>query len=261
MKMNVLLLLLALPLAGQQQVRVVTYNIHHAEGTDGKIDAERIARVIRSADPDFAAVQEVDVRTARVEKADLVHDLARLTGLHAVFGRTIDHQGGWYGNAVLSRWPLNGFVNHEMPFTPGREKRGVLEALSNAGFRFLATHLDTSEGDRLPAVRRIHELVAERGDLPMILAGDLNATLGSATMNALLEDWSTASLGEPLPTIPSAKPARQIDYVLFRPAARWRVVEVRVLDEPVASDHRPVLAVLELLADAGPAPARSVPKQ
>jgi endonuclease/exonuclease/phosphatase family metal-dependent hydrolase len=46
--------------------------------------------------------------------------------------------------------------------------------------------------------------------------------------------------------VPVRTPLRQIDYVLFRPATAWKVIDVRVLDEAVASDHRPLLAVLEL---------------
>jgi hypothetical protein len=53
---------------------------------------------------------------------------------------------------------------------------------------------------------------------------------------------------EIFPTIPVGKPARQIDYVLFRPARRWRTREVQVLDEVVASDHRAILAVIELVS-------------
>ena len=45
-------------------------------------------------------------------------------------------------------------------------------------------------------------------------------------------------------TFPADKPDRRIDYVMYRPANKWKVVEVRVLDEAVASDHRPVLTVL-----------------
>lgn len=245
----ILMLTLAAAAFGQgMQVRILTYNIHHAEGTDAKIDAARIAAVIQSADPDFVAVQEVDVRTTRVAGADLAHQLAARTGLHAVFGKTIDYRGGWYGNALLSRWPLHGFVNHEMPSSPGRERRAVIEGTTGSGFHFLATHLDVTEPDRLLAVGRIAEIVASRpADLPMILAGDLNAAAGSATMDELFKDWSNAIGEDPLPTYPAAKPTRQIDYILFRPAARWRVVEARVLDEAIASDHRPLLAVLELV--------------
>jgi endonuclease/exonuclease/phosphatase family metal-dependent hydrolase len=48
-------------------------------------------------------------------------------------------------------------------------------------------------------------------------------------------------------TFPSGEPVKWIDYVLVRPADRWEVVEVRVIEERVASDHRPLLAVLRLL--------------
>lgn len=242
-------LLFAVSVFGQQsRVRILTYNIHHGEGTDTKIDAARIAAVIQAVDPDFVAVQEVDVRTTRVAGADLAHQLATRTGLHAVFGKTMDYRGGWYGNALLSRWPLQGFVNHEFPHAPTREPRAVIDGLTGEGFHFLATHLDITEPDRLLAAARLAAIVDEHpAGMPMILAGDLNATPGSATMNELLKAWTSAALDSPLLTSPATKPVRQIDFILFRPAGRWRVVEARVLDEAVASDHRPLFAILELV--------------
>lgn len=237
-------------LAGQQ-LTVMTYNIHHGEGADGTIDLGRIARVITAAAADLVALQEVDVRTQRAGSADQAHELARLTRMHVVFGRTIPYQGGLYGNAVLSRWPVNGFVNHPLPFTPGREKRGILDAEIEypglAAFRFLATHFDITAADRRGAAARLGEILTERpSGPPMILAGDLNDVPGSESLAALGDDWRSATAGQALPTSPAAGPKRQIDYILFRPAARWRAVAVRVVDEPVASDHRPLVAVLEL---------------
>jgi endonuclease/exonuclease/phosphatase family metal-dependent hydrolase len=237
-------------LAGQQ-LTVMTYNIHHGEGADGKIDLERIARVITDVAPDLVALQELDIRTQRAGGADQAHELARLTRMHVVFGRTIPYQGGLYGNAILSRWPANGFVNHPLPFTPGREKRGILEAEIEcpglAAFRFLATHFDITAADRRSAAARLGEILRERpSGLPMILAGDLNDIPGSRSLAALGDDWHSTTAGGVLPTSPAAGPKRQIDYILFRPAARWRVVAARVVDEPVASDHRPLVAVLEL---------------
>lgn len=243
-----LLLLLSFLSAGQtRQIRFLTYNIHHAEGTDGKLDAARIAAVIRRADPDFAAIQEVDVRTERVKGADLALELGHLTGMHAVFGKTIDYQGGWYGNALLSRWPINGFTNRPLPGRPEREKRAVLVADTGGGFTLLATHLDITEPDRLLAAGRLREIVREQpAGHAMVLAGDLNAAPGSATMKALLEDWTAGAQAEGLATIPAAQPTRQIDFVLFRPAGRWKLLEAKVLEEAVASDHRPLLVILEL---------------
>ena len=59
-------------------LRVLTYNIHHAAGTDGKVDIERIARVIQSAKPDLVALQEVDQATKRSGGVDQLARLAEL---------------------------------------------------------------------------------------------------------------------------------------------------------------------------------------
>jgi endonuclease/exonuclease/phosphatase family metal-dependent hydrolase len=56
--------------------------------------------------------------------------------------------------------------------------------------------------------------------------------------------WTRAN-AEVMPTIPTRKPARQIDFILSRPVNGWKVVEMKVLDEALASDHRAILAVLE----------------
>jgi endonuclease/exonuclease/phosphatase family metal-dependent hydrolase len=65
-------------------------------------------------------------------------------------------------------------------------------------------------------------------------------------MKLLAEQWAVASRSKP--TFPVSEPRKSIDHVLVKPAARWRVVESRVIDEPVASDHRPVLVTVELLS-------------
>ena len=56
----------------RRAVRVLTYNIHHGEGMDGKIDLERIAAVIKRLEPDVVALQEVDVKTTRSQGVDQV---------------------------------------------------------------------------------------------------------------------------------------------------------------------------------------------
>lgn len=246
------LMVLCLPAASQQTVRVLSYNIHHAEGMDGKIDLPRVASVIKSVNPDLVALQEVDVRTQRSGGVDQLLELAHLTGMQPVYGQTISHQGGLYGNAILARRPLAGFANHPLA---GREPRGVIDALvapppgalGQVAYRFLSTHLDLNEPDRLAAAARIEEIVKSWPEAtPAILAGDMNAAPDSKPIKALEGVWKSAKGDRPLLTSPARTPRRQIDYIFLRPASRWRVVEVRVLDEAVASDHRPLFAVLEL---------------
>lgn len=234
------------------QLRVLSYNIHHAEGVDGVLDVERIARVIQSVQPDVVALQEVDQRVARTGAADQPELLAKLTGLHVVFGGNIPLQGGAYGNAVLSRLPVTRSRNHPLPSFDQGEQRGVLEVElvhhNNQRILLWATHLDHRRDpqERVASATLINQLSRQSGDLPALLAGDLNDSPDSQTLTTLQQMWVSAS-PQPQPTVPVNQPARQIDFILFRPAARWRVSETRVLPEAVASDHRAILAVLELL--------------
>lgn len=238
-----------------KRIRVLTYNIHHGQGTDGRIDLERIARVIRSANPDVVALQEVDRRTGRSGGVDQAETLGQLTGMTAVFGKAFDFDGGEYGNAVLSRLRVTGHEVHPLPKRSGHEDRALLEVRvgntekgsAESSLTFFSTHLDhhRNESDRMTAVAKIAARISADTVRSYLLAGDLNARPNSQTMRAFRERWSIATGSEPLLTAPARNPRAQIDYVLFRPRAGWRVVEVRVLDEPIASDHRPLLAVLE----------------
>ena len=233
-------------------VRVLCYNVHHCEGTDGKLDLPRIARVIRAADPDLVALQEVDDRTKRADGVDQTAELARLTGLHATFGKAIDFQGGGYGQAVLARFPIREASVHPLPGTPGREKRVALEVrltIDGRDLSFVTTHLDHQiAAERESQAVELNELFVGAAR-PVILAGDLNASADSRAFATLTAKWADATAGKGLLTIPVDKPAKQIDHVLFRPAGRFRVVSAVVPNEPVASDHRPVLVVLEPRAE------------
>lgn len=235
-------------------VTVVSYNVHHGEGADGVIDLQRIANVIRPAGADFVALQEVDRNTGRSKGVDQAQTLADLLEMPVVFGAALEFDGGQYGNALLTRYTLKSSVSHVIPYSEGREPRIVLEAevqLAAAGLtvRVMVTHLDHLRGDvdRLAGVEVIERIAEARGDVPIILAGDLNATPDSAPLERLRENWRIAGDSESLPTIPAGEPARQLDYVLCRPANRWEVIETLVIPETEASDHRPLAARLKLL--------------
>jgi len=251
------------------RLRLLTYNIHHGEGVDGKLNLERIAAVIRSVEPDIVALQEVDRLATRSKSVDQPAELARLTRMHVAFGDNIPLQGGQYGNAVLSRFPIRSSQNHKLPNIAAGEQRGLLDleidwpmnVLPESRLRLLATHLDhrPNERERVASVATINDLIRLRPLQPAILMGDLNATPDSTPLKDLSANWNRAN-DQPAPTIPVEMPRHQIDYVLSRPAKRWKVVSTRVLDEAVASDHRPFLAVLDLIHDPlTPAPSAGTP--
>lgn len=234
-------------------VRVLTYNILHGKTLKGDFDLDLIASVISNAKPDLVALQEVDYKTNRSRKYDLVTELGIRTNMSPLFARAMFYDGGEYGEGILSRYTFLSTTNHPLPYTEGKEPRAAAEVnvviKSGDTIRFVGTHLD-HEADGHNRYIQAEEVskVLKRDDIPTILVGDLNEKPGGNAMQLLFKDWKR-SFEMDTPTFPSDKPTKKIDYVLFRPAHRWRVLEKRVIDERVASDHRPVLVVLELLSD------------
>lgn len=227
---------------GADTVTVLAYNIHHGEGMDSVLDLERIATLIRSVDPDLVALQEVDSVTARTEQTDQAAALGRLTGLTPVYGRFMAYRGGAYGMALLSRWPVAETTNIRLP--DGEEPRSALATVvttpSGQRLRFVGIHLYRTDSERLAQARTLTEALA--GDtLPTVLAGDFNSTPDSEVMAFLEASWHIVDKGADRLTFSSWDPVREIDYVLLRPEGRFEVVAHRLLNEPVASDHRPLL--------------------
>ncbi len=241
-------------------LKVLSYNIHHGRGVDDKLSLDRIAKVIRESDADIVALQEVDQGCGRSERTAQTQELEKLTGYYGVFGKAIDFDGGEYGQAVLSRWPIKHSLVHKLPNEQQsngsmREQRIVLEATipSQLGtIRFFSTHLDHSKEDlrheQARAVVGFLDTVSleESKAIATVLAGDLNATPKSRTLTSFEQRWQIdpQSPSEVIATYPSESPKTRIDYVLVDRAGRLVVESIEVLSEPVASDHRPVLGTL-----------------
>lgn len=229
-------------------LRVLAYNILHGTGNDEVLDLERVARLIQSLDPHLVALQEVDNRTERTGGVDQAAELGRLAGMSPVFGEFMDFQGGEYGMAVLSALPILDSRNHRLP--EGAEPRSALAVRvrlpGDAGeLTFVGIHFYRTVEERLAQARRLLEELPSEAEGPVILAGDFNSTPDSAVMALIGETFAVPDKGTDRFTFPSHHPAREIDFVVWRPRDRFTVVESRVIDEPVISDHRPVLLVLE----------------
>lgn len=220
-------------------MRILTYNIRAGHDLANEPALERQAAAIRALAPDVAAIQEVDRRARRCGGVDQTAALGAATGLHAAFARAIDFEGGEYGVALLSRRAPGAVRAVPLP-SPHDEDRALLVA-DFGSFVFAVTHLPLHDGDRLDAVDRIlAELLPS--PVPVLLAGDWNALPESDTLRRIGRGFALLSDPRAM-TFPAGAPDRCIDYVAvdLDHAGAFRGAAARVVDEPSASDHRPVL--------------------
>ena len=241
-----------------QSLRVMTYNIYGARATSpaNAADLDAIAEVIRRQNPDFVTLNEVDVFTNRTGKdVHQARDLAEKLGMEWHFSKAIDRDGGEYGDAVLSKYPILEKRSYRLPCAaeqPGEDRSlcVIRVQIDGKDLYVASTHLDPLSGDasrlvQATEIRRIRDTELE-GDL--ILCGDLNAIPSSnviATMTSFLTN--TGPIDQY--TFPSDDPSRKIDYIMYAPIEHFGVQNCQVVsrgDQQVggvdASDHRPVIA-------------------
>ena len=234
-------------------VRVLTFNIYHGEtvNAEKKFDLDLLAKVITDVNPDLVALQEVDFKTNRARKYDLVTELGQRTKMSPVFGKAMSYDGGEYGEGALSKYSFLSTKNHPLAAREGKEPRAAIEVnvMIESGdvIRFVGTHLDHTrdDTDRNNQALQLNELFTN-DEIPTILAGDLNSRPESDAMKLLFEQW-VPSLPDFKPTSPAHDPRSKIDYVLFRPAHKWRVLDTKIICDDKVTDHCVVLSVLELL--------------
>lgn len=240
-------------MAEKNIIRVLSYNILHGATTKRDGDLYKVAKVINDARPDIVALQEVDYRTKRALKRYIATELALKTNMVSMFGKAMDYNEGEYGQSILSRWTFLRTGKLSLPHDPEKEPRiaveGIIPIPSGDTIQFIGTHLDhlKNSEDRMDQAREINQLL-EENIFPAILAGDLNDIPGSQSINLFESKWTPSyDKNSPEPTFPSDAPEVKIDYVMFYPENRWRVVEKRVICDEIASDHCAYLMVLELL--------------
>ncbi len=234
-------------------VRVLTFNILHGATTKGDFDLDVIAKVIKDANPDFVALQEVDFMTNRAKKYDLVKELGVRTQRIYLFGKAMSYDDGEYGEGILSKHSFIRNRNIALPYSRGKEPRTALEIVttlkSKDTIAFISTHLDHTKvtTDRIHQVKKINK-VFSANKYPTILAGDFNAEPNSTAINILEKTWGASyDKNHSIPTFPSHKPSKKIDYIFFYPKNRWKVIKTKVIKNSIASDHCAYLVTLQLL--------------
>ncbi len=243
----------------EHRLTVMSYNIQYGnEGLDSVI------AVINAERPDIVGLQEVDVhwqpRSRFLNQAELI---AKGTGMHYRFARIYQSPNEdpskpprEFGVAILSRYPITAFTNHDIARLSTQETNpvpkplpGFLDAtldVNGTPVRALNVHLDFR---RDPAVRKMQvaDMLAAMGDskMPTLMFGDMNARPDAPELEPLfqkLNDSWPYTQGPGL-TGPARNPGGKIDYVLT--SDDFKVVKTWV-PKVYASDHFPVVAELVL---------------
>jgi endonuclease/exonuclease/phosphatase family metal-dependent hydrolase len=237
------------------QLRIVTYNIFAGNDLERSSNLERVAALIDSVQADVVFLQEVDRRTRRSGDVDQLAVLADRTGMHGVYGRAMDYDGGEYGIALLSRWPLRASrvtpldvaAAADTAATQRTEPRVLLHAVAetpSGAVHLLNTHLD-HRGQSAARHTQLLQLLAYVADsvprgAAIVLGGDLNASPVTTEVRALgvafVDAWVQCGRGAGY-TFRSDQPDRRIDYILLSGA---RCTAAQVLDRRL-SDHFPVV--------------------
>jgi len=236
-------------------VKVMTYNIYGAR-SGGIPDLQVIADVIKRADPDLVALQEVDKNTTRNAKhGDIAKKLGELTGMDYFFAKAENFYGGEYGDAVLSKLPIKEKKGYNLEIDPtlAGERRSVARILvekDNKQFYFISTHFDHL-GDERHRIKQATDFVAlaKTFDKPVITGADFNALPESNPMNILRTHFTFGCPNGNCTqfTFSTDNPNRTIDYLIYAPLNAFTPQLYSVYTwANKESDHFPVLATFKL---------------
>lgn len=229
--------------ARKETVNILSYNVHNCIGLDGERDYRRIADVIRQADPDVVAIQEVDSATTRNGGVYALGELAKHTQMHGIFGAAIPYQGGSYGIGILSKEKP---IQHKVIPMPGREEERALIVAEFEKYVFCATHQSLTPEDQELSVPLIAEVLKDIRK-PIFMAGDMNSFPTGTPQQMLAGHFITLSDTAAF-TFPANEPDQCIDYIYAYSGNnhRFNVERRQVLNEPVASDHRPIQVIVRI---------------
>jgi endonuclease/exonuclease/phosphatase family metal-dependent hydrolase len=223
-------------------LRVATWNIHGAIGSDGRYAPARVVDVLKEIDADVVALQEVASAEAH---SQFLADLERETGYHVVAGLLRQRHGSDFGNAVLSRFPVRS-VEHLDLAVDRCEPRGALDVCLDIGLRaplrVIATHLGLRPGERREQVRRILACVERDNPHPMLLMGYLNEWYLWGRPLRWIHSHFREMPASPR-TFPARRPVFALDRIWVSPAGSLRGLGRHASPlARVASDHLPLVA-------------------
>ena len=238
------------------RLRIVTYNIHKCRGMDARVRPDRVAAVLKEIKPDIVALQEVVRGTGAALGADQAGYLADSLDMHLAFGENRKYRQAPYGNAILSRLPIEDAMNYEITAS-WREKRGCLRAdikMKNGRLlRLFNAHMSTGYLERRKQVTMMvgkQMLGNPEFEDSRILVGDFNEWTKGLTTKLLSTHMQAVDLKKFLKkkkSYPGVMPFLHLDHIYFDKFVSLTHFEVfNTKESRLASDHLPMVADFEV---------------
>lgn len=224
-------------------IRVASYNIRKAIGTDRRRVPERVLEVLSEVDADIVALQEADrrfgVRSAAIPP--LLMD--NQSGYRPVPLNVQTDSMGWHGNAILVRKEAK-IAAHDVLHLPCLEPRGATMAevtLNGASVRVFGMHLDLSGLWRRRQAAAVIHAAAQGEAMPTILMGDLNEwSAGRGCLADFARHYSFAPCGR---SFHARRPVARLDRIMH--CGKLKLTNCGVHESAAArkaSDHLPIWA-------------------
>ena len=244
----------------RRRLRVATYNVHGCVGIDGQRSEGRIAEVIASMSADIVGLQELDLGRPRSAHADQAALIARQLGWKYHFHPAMRSGDDQYGNAIVSRFPIELKRAAEMPGTPPwycREQRIAIwmRAETDLGrVHIINSHFGLGRSERTLQAQLLAGptwLGSVPPEEPAILVGDFNSVRASRAYRLLrthLRDVRTlVTPPRAFRTFPTRFPSLAVDHIFVNAALYPTQLGVhRTPLARVASDHFPLVCELTL---------------
>jgi endonuclease/exonuclease/phosphatase family metal-dependent hydrolase len=239
------------------QFRLITYNIHKGiGGVDRKYQPERIAETLQHYQPDILFLQEVDngvPRSRRHRQVDWLGDAMQMP--YRAYQANVTLRQGYYGNAILSRFPLSRIEHIELT-VPFKKRRRALAAhcriKTDNHERTLVlynVHLGLAGYERMAQLRRLlktKSLKRTWRNTALVVGGDFNDVWGTLGPR-LLQPAGLRPASAPLNTFPAVRPLRPLDRLFYRGRLECvRCFRSHTQVSRYASDHLPLIAEFEL---------------
>ncbi len=146
----------------------------------GKIDIRRQSMLLKKYHPDIIFLQEIDMYTKRAYNKNQLYNLSKYTGLnYRAMGTNIKYKNGFYGDGILSKFPIEYSANYLSPLTSNlHEQRGILcnkISFGNIKINVFSVHMSTFEDERILTSKELLRITSKiNNNEPIIIGGDFN---------------------------------------------------------------------------------------